>query len=227
MRRMQRIRRDARRSSSSPKPNSWRFWHDILAIVPRQRDLLQTAYLKALTVSETVRNDEKVLAWFYRVLRNVVVDAHRHRAATERLEAQLIREAPRMTVPDEALFHTVCQCVLDIAHALKPEYRDILQRVEIEEASLRGGRCGAWHYAEQCFGTPAPRSPCPPHGAHAHVWDLCGARLPGLYVSPSCIAIAICLRRLQGRETRRGAVSLNLTLSRPLCSADGPGRSLL
>ena len=42
-----------------------------------------------------------------------------------------------MTVPDEALFHTVCQCVLDIAHALKPEYRDILQRVELEEASLR------------------------------------------------------------------------------------------
>ena len=99
-------------------------------------DLLQTAYLKALTASETVRNDEKVLAWFYRVLRNVVVDAHRHRAATERLEAQLIREAPGMTVPDEALFHTVCQCVLDIAHALKPAYRDILQRVEFEEASL-------------------------------------------------------------------------------------------
>jgi RNA polymerase sigma factor (sigma-70 family) len=100
-------------------------------------DLLQIAYLKALTASETVRDDEKVIAWFYRVLRNVVVDAHRHRAATERLEAQLIREAPGMTVPDEALFHTVCQCVLDIAHALKPEYRDILQRVELEEASLR------------------------------------------------------------------------------------------
>ena len=45
-------------------------------------------------MSETVRNDEKVLAWFYRVLRNVVVDAHRHRAATERLEAQLIRKHP-------------------------------------------------------------------------------------------------------------------------------------
>jgi RNA polymerase sigma-70 factor (ECF subfamily) len=99
-------------------------------------DLLQTAYLKALTASATVRDDEKVLAWFYRVLRNVLVDAQRHRAATERLEARLIREPPAATMPDEALFHTVCQCVLDIAHALKPEYRDILQRVELEEASL-------------------------------------------------------------------------------------------
>jgi RNA polymerase sigma factor (sigma-70 family) len=112
-------------------------------------DLLQTAYLKALTASETVRNDEKVRAWFYRVLRNVVVDAHRHRAATERLEAQLIREAPGMTVPDEALFHTVCQCVLDIAHTLKPEYRDILQRVELEEASLSTGhrkKVALWYF---------------------------------------------------------------------------------
>jgi RNA polymerase sigma-70 factor (ECF subfamily) len=100
-------------------------------------DLLQTAYLKALTASATVRNDEKVLAWFYRVLRNVLVDAQRQRAATERLAARLMRESSGATVPDEALFHAVCQCVLSLAHALKPEYRDILQRVELEEASLR------------------------------------------------------------------------------------------
>jgi RNA polymerase sigma factor (sigma-70 family) len=102
-------------------------------------DLLQTAYLKALTTSETVRDDEKVLAWFYRVLRNVLIDAQRRRAARERLESRLIREAPGATVPDEALFHAVCQCVLDIAHALKPEYRDILQRVELEDVSLSEG----------------------------------------------------------------------------------------
>ena len=102
-------------------------------------DLLQTASLKALTANETLRDDEKVLAWLYRVLRNVLVDAHRRRAAMERWEARLIREAPGATVPDEALFHAVCQCVRDIAHALKPEYRDILQRVEREEASLSEG----------------------------------------------------------------------------------------
>jgi RNA polymerase sigma-70 factor (ECF subfamily) len=102
-------------------------------------DLLQTAYLKALTANETVRDDEKVLAWFYRVLRNVLIDAQRRRAARERLESRLIREVPGATVPDEALFHAVCQCVLDIAHALKPEYRDILQRVELEDVSLSEG----------------------------------------------------------------------------------------
>ena len=110
-------------------------------------DLLQTAYLKALTASATVRDDEKVIAWFYRVLRNVLVDTHRHQAATERLEARLPREAPGATVPDEALFHTVCQCVLDLVHTLKPEYRDILQRVEVEGASLKT-------VAEACDITP-------------------------------------------------------------------------
>jgi RNA polymerase sigma-70 factor (ECF subfamily) len=102
-------------------------------------DLLQTAYLKALTANETVRDDEKVLAWFYRVLRNVLIDAQRRRAAMARLEARLIREAPGAPGPDEALFHAVCQCVRDIAHALKPEYRAILQRVALEEASLSEG----------------------------------------------------------------------------------------
>ena len=77
----------------------------------------------------------------------MLVDAHRHRAATERLEARLIREVPGATVPDEALFHTVCQCVRDLAHALQPEYRDILQRVELDDALLS-------EVAEACDMTP-------------------------------------------------------------------------
>lgn len=99
-------------------------------------DLLQTAYLKALTAGGTIREDEKVMGWFSRVLRNVLVDHYRQQAAMERLEARLVRETPVMPALDEALSHTVCQCVLELAQALKPEYREILQRVELEEASL-------------------------------------------------------------------------------------------
>ncbi len=100
-------------------------------------DLLQTAYLKALTEGGSIREDEKVMVWFSRVLRHMLIDHYRHRAATERLEARLVRETPVMPAPDEALSSTVCQCVLELAQALKPEYREILQRVELEEASLR------------------------------------------------------------------------------------------
>src|SRR4030095_7196841 len=57
-------------------------------------DLLQTAYLKALTAGETIRDDEKVLAWFYRILRNVLVDAHRHRAATGALGGRRMPGGP-------------------------------------------------------------------------------------------------------------------------------------
>ena len=69
-------------------------------------------------------------------------------------------------MPDEALFHTVCQCVLDIAHALKPEYRDILQRVEIEEASLREAaaalalRRAMLRYACTALAMPSARRSC-------------------------------------------------------------------
>jgi RNA polymerase sigma-70 factor (ECF subfamily) len=99
-------------------------------------DMLQTAYIKALTEIESVREDDKVLAWFYRLLRNLLADRQRHQAATARLQERLIRETPVVTETDEALYRTVCQCVLDLTQLLKPEYREVLQRVELEETSL-------------------------------------------------------------------------------------------
>lgn len=99
-------------------------------------DVLQAAYVKALAEIENVREDDKVVAWFYRLLRNLLADRQRHQAATARLKERLMRDTPVVTETDDALYHTVCQCVLDLTQILKPEYREMLQRVELEETSL-------------------------------------------------------------------------------------------
>lgn len=99
-------------------------------------DVIQTAYMKALTAVESVRDDEKVIAWFYRLLRNILADRQRHQAATARFNVQFRRENPVSTEADEALYRTVCQCVLDLTALLKAEYREMLQRVELDELSL-------------------------------------------------------------------------------------------
>jgi RNA polymerase sigma-70 factor (ECF subfamily) len=37
-------------------------------------EILQAAYAKGLEKADTIRDDEGVVAWFYRLLRNAVID---------------------------------------------------------------------------------------------------------------------------------------------------------
>jgi len=99
-------------------------------------DVLQTAYLKALTAVKTVREEEKIVAWFSRLLRNILADRHRHQGATVRLQERLIHETPGVTEPEEDLYDAVCQCALGLTQTLQPAYREILQQVDLEETSL-------------------------------------------------------------------------------------------
>jgi RNA polymerase sigma-70 factor (ECF subfamily) len=87
-------------------------------------DVLQTAYMKALTEVEMIRSDATVVAWFYRLLRNLLVDRHRQRAAAIRRQARLTHDIPAMTERDDAPHPTV-SVRLDLAQALKPSYREV------------------------------------------------------------------------------------------------------
>lgn len=99
-------------------------------------DLLQTAYLKAFTAANTLRHEEKVVSWFYRVLRNLLIDHYRNRAAVNRLEERVSTDADAEPAIDEELFREVCRCVKDVAEGLKPKYREVLIRVEVQDEPL-------------------------------------------------------------------------------------------
>jgi len=47
-------------------------------------DILQSAFVRGLERGAELRDDENVVAWFYRVLRNAVIDHYRHRDSTQR-----------------------------------------------------------------------------------------------------------------------------------------------
>lgn len=97
-------------------------------------DILQDAFVKSIDKLGALREQDSVRAWFYRTLRNAVVDHHRRRAAADRrlevLASQLEDES------DAELERVVCACVARIATLLKPEYADALQRVEVEGVSV-------------------------------------------------------------------------------------------
>ncbi|XXF77136.1 RNA polymerase sigma factor [Myxococcaceae bacterium GXIMD 01537] len=100
------------------------------------REVLQAAFVKGLERGDSLREEERAVAWFYRLLRNALVDAHRHAERETRALKSQAAEAPLSTEDTEALERTVCGCVAELAGTLKPEYAAALRRVDLEGASV-------------------------------------------------------------------------------------------
>jgi len=98
-------------------------------------DILQSAFARGLERGAGVQ-DEKVVAWFYRVLRNSVIDHYRHRSTSARAMEAWGREFTEIQEPDAALRQEICQCVSGLLATLKPEYRDALRVVDLEDGKL-------------------------------------------------------------------------------------------
>ena len=99
-------------------------------------DILQSAFARGLERGAGV-DDEKVVAWFYRVLRNAVVDHYRQRSTAERVTEAWTREFPDVQEPDAELRQEICRCVSSLLETLKPEYREALQIVDLQEGKLK------------------------------------------------------------------------------------------
>ena len=100
-------------------------------------DLLQEAFARSLD-KVPLQPKESVTTWFYRVLRNGVIDHYRRRGASERALSSLqqeLEEAPPELSPDER--DAACACVTELSGTLKPEYALALRRVELDGLSVR------------------------------------------------------------------------------------------
>lgn len=100
-------------------------------------DILQDAFVKG--VARETPGEQSVVAWFYRTLRNAVIDAQRRKGARVRALEAFARElesaVESAAAPDTR--DAVCACVTTLAETLKPEYADALQRVEIDGMAVR------------------------------------------------------------------------------------------
>jgi RNA polymerase sigma-70 factor (ECF subfamily) len=99
-------------------------------------DILQSAFVKGLEHGADVRDEQSAVAWFYRVLRNAMIDHYRRRASTERAMDGWGKEFAAHTAPEAELKDEICQCVSGLLDTLKPEYRDALRIIDLDEGSL-------------------------------------------------------------------------------------------
>ena len=101
------------------------------------QDILQEAFVRGLGKLEGLRDGEAVIPWFYRALRNAVVDYHRRAQVRDRALAQFAGEIESAEDPIETVRDEACRCVMRLAETLKPEYADALRRVEVDGISVK------------------------------------------------------------------------------------------
>jgi len=103
-------------------------------------DILQDGLLKALRHAGDIADDERTVAWFYRVLRNAVADHYRARAADRRRDDVLARTlaagGDTSTVPP-AWERRLCACLETVIDSLKPRERELLRRIELAGESVQ------------------------------------------------------------------------------------------
>jgi RNA polymerase sigma factor (sigma-70 family) len=97
-------------------------------------DILQDAYARSLEKLDEVRDEDSVVAWFYRILRNAIADHFRRVGVEKRAHAELERDAEATFEPE--LRQNVCTCMSAVIPTLKPEYADIVGEVELGERSI-------------------------------------------------------------------------------------------
>lgn len=101
-------------------------------------DILQDAFVRGLDNAGSIRDGEAATAWFYRLLRNAIVDRARRRGAESRaLERAAVEPELLSPANDRELMDTVCGCVTSLLDTLKPEYADALRHVDVGGAAVR------------------------------------------------------------------------------------------
>jgi RNA polymerase sigma factor (sigma-70 family) len=116
---------------------------DFLAFLERRvgskaiaEDILQEAFVRGMG---RVRADDEqsVIAWFYRTLRNAAIDYHRRSKAANKALDAFAAETDDKLEADADLHTAVCQCIGRLADTLKPDYANALKRIEVDGLSVK------------------------------------------------------------------------------------------
>jgi RNA polymerase sigma-70 factor (ECF subfamily) len=95
-------------------------------------DLVQQAFTRAQEKLHLLRDAKNAKAWFYRILRRLIAD-HFARQAARAGHLEKFAAALQQT-PDEDL--AVCACALGLMPQLKDSYREIIEKVDLEDQAL-------------------------------------------------------------------------------------------
>ncbi|NVB82414.1 MAG: sigma-70 family RNA polymerase sigma factor [Kofleriaceae bacterium] len=98
-------------------------------------EILQNALVKNVEKFDSVR--ETAVGWFYRMLRNAIIDYRRRKTVADKRFESFAVDAQANDTRDDELHGVVCKCVGELAGTLKPEYADALRQIDVEGISVK------------------------------------------------------------------------------------------
>ena len=101
-------------------------------------DILQDSLLKALRAAPDLREGEKLVPWFYRILNNSIIDFYRRKGTAAKHLEGLGESHEAIADPGPEETANLCSCFRSLIPSLRPEYGAL-----IEELELSGGDPGA------------------------------------------------------------------------------------
>lgn len=104
-------------------------------------DILQDSLPRAIRAAPELRDEERLIPWFYRVLRNAIIDAYRRHSAEQK--HVVVADIPDVAAEPERDAE-LCACFERLIPMLKTDYADLIQAVELgdESPDHTAGRLG-------------------------------------------------------------------------------------
>ena len=101
-------------------------------------DILQDAFTKLIARPAVAPDAEAIVPWFYRLLRNAVIDRYRRAGtAAKALESFAKELENNEAAPPPEIESEICACVSRLAGTLKPEYAEAIQQIDVDGVSVR------------------------------------------------------------------------------------------
>lgn len=104
-------------------------------------DLLQHSLIKAMEQVHTVRNEESLVPWFYRLLRHAIIDYYRSHATEQKKHERFLNELTVSEADKEPSFaeipSDVCACLTRLLPGLRPAYAEVLRKVDLQGESIQ------------------------------------------------------------------------------------------
>ncbi len=91
---------------------------------------MQDALVRAVESLDDLRDTERVVPWFYRILRNGIIDAYRRRDVRQRRTTSL-GELDVAEEMDDATDRALCECFAALIPTLRPEYGEVLTALDL------------------------------------------------------------------------------------------------
>jgi len=94
-------------------------------------EAVQRSLLKALEAEDQLADQDKVIPWFYTILRRTIIDLYRSRGAERTAMAKYGMEVRASEPPLALELSEVCACLHGLPPGLRPQYAELIERLDL------------------------------------------------------------------------------------------------